>query len=78
MLKRLILCHKINKFYKIFGEVVGYKPDRVRVRDLSNDDCLMSVGFDIAEALEAQADCFCSEAYTMDRWLNKLYKEVGF
>lgn len=75
MLKRLILCHKINKFYKTFGEAIGYQPPRIRVRDLTSD-LMMSVGFDIAEAIEAQSDCFCSEAYALGHWLNKLYEEV--
>ena len=71
MLKRLILCYKINKFYRIFGEIVGYKPARIRMRDIS-DDFLMSIGFDINEALEGACNC----RDKMSVWLNKLYKEV--
>lgn len=76
MLKRLILCYKLNKFYRIFGDAIGYKPPLIRMRDLYNDDCIMSVGFDIAEAIEAQSDCFYEDSYAMGAWLNKLYKEV--
>lgn len=70
-----MLCHKINKFYKTFGEVLGYQPPRIRVRDLTSD-LMMSVGFDIAEAIEAQSDCFYEESYALVCWLNKLYEEV--
>lgn len=78
MLKKLMLCHNINKFYKIFGDLssfgntVIYKLSRVHIRDLS-DELLMSVGFDIAEVLEV-CDDFTDDQ--MSRWLNKLYKEV--
>lgn len=70
MFKKLMLCRKINKFYKIFGEYIGCPNFRYRVRELT-DDNLMGIGFDICEALEG------SEG-SMARWLNKLYAEVVF
>ena len=56
MLKRLILWYKINRFYKTFAPILDWTPSRVRMRDLSNDDCIMSVGFDIYEVMEYHAD----------------------
>ena len=76
MLKRLRLCHKINKFYKLYSEVLDYEPDRVRLSDLSNADCLISVGFDVAQILEGYDYIFDPKTYPIERWLNKLYREV--
>ena len=75
MFKKLMLCRKINKFYKIFGEVIGCPNFHYRMRELT-DDNLMGIGFDICEAIEAQADEFNEQSYQMSRWLDKLYVEV--
>ena len=65
MIKKLILWYKINKFYKIFGEVLGYADNyRATFRDL--DNAYMNFGFDIAEILEVE----------QDSWLNKLYTSM--
>lgn len=71
MLKKLMLCRKINKFYKIFGEVLGCSECHYRMRELT-DDNLMGIGFDICEALE----CCDDEGNSMVQWLNKLYTEA--
>ena len=68
MFKKLMLCRKINKFYKIFGEYIGCPNFHYGVRELT-DDNLMGIGFDICEALDG------SEG-SMAQWLNKLYVEV--
>ena len=52
MLNKLWLCHNINKFYHIFGEVIGVVPTHTKFRDLNNTDFLLGVQFDIIEALE--------------------------
>lgn len=52
MFKRLKLYYKLNKFYKIYGEVLG-TVSGVTMRDLKSDFVLSSCAFDVAEALEA-------------------------
>lgn len=71
MFKKLMLCRKINKFYKIFGDLIGCPNCRYRVRELT-DDNLMGIGFDIMEALEGSDDMHDP----MNNWLNSLYVEV--
>lgn len=71
MLKKLVLCRKINKFYKIFGEYISCSNFYYRMRGLT-DDNLMSVGFDIAEAINWMRRM----DDPMTQWLNKLYVEV--
>ena len=73
MFKKLMLCRKINKFYKIFGEYIGCPDFRYKVRELT-DDNLMGIGFDILEALEGYDDIHD----TMTQWLNKLYIQTIF
>ena len=73
MFKKLMLCRKINKFYHIFGEVIGCPGFRYRVRELT-DDNLMGIGFDICEALEGYDDI----NDPMTKWLNKLYIQTIF
>lgn len=68
MFKKLMLCRKINRFYKIFGEYIGCPNFHYGMRELTTDN-LMGIGFDICEALEG------SEG-SMTQWLNKLYVEV--
>lgn len=70
MFKKLMLCRKINKFYKIFGEYIGCPSFHYGMRELT-DDNLMGIGFDICEALEGS-----DEHDPMNNWLNKLYVEV--
>lgn len=73
MLKRLSLCHKINKFYKIFGEALEVSPYRTTMRDLKDSDYILGVKFDVREAIEAQANIFDNKVYPIDIWLQKLY-----
>ena len=60
---KLILIHKINKFYNIFWEVLGYdfKP---HISNFDND-FLLQVLYDIDEALDDYND-------DMTKWLTKL------
>lgn len=76
MLKKLIICYKLNKFYKIFKDVIGYNPGHIRMRDLSDYDCIMSAGFDIGEVLSEQESYNDPQPNAMTTWLNKLYKEI--
>jgi hypothetical protein len=77
MLKRLIVCHKLNKFYKQFWEVLGYGYDRITLRDLKHHGFLLDAQFAINEILEAQSDCFCEESYALNTRLNKLYNQLN-
>ena len=49
MLKRLLLCRKINKFYTNMYD--GYYV-KWQVKDTRNIDCLFEVLFDINEVIE--------------------------
>lgn len=71
MLKRLVLCHKINKFYHIFWEVLGYSYE-YKVHSLDYNT-LHNALFDINEALEAYDD---DQTDGMYRWLDKLASQV--
>lgn len=37
MLKKLWLCHNVNKLYKIFGEALEVYPCKTRLRDIFDD-----------------------------------------
>lgn len=65
MIKKLMLWYNINKFYKIFGEVLGYT-DKYRVSFRNLDNAYMHFGFDVAEIFEVQ----------QDPWLNRLYTSM--
>lgn len=49
MLRRILLCHKINKFYANMYD--GYYV-KWQVKDTKNIDCLFEVLFDINEVIE--------------------------
>ena len=49
---KLIICHNINKFYHIFGDIIGVVPTYTKLRDLNNTDFLLGVEFDIIKALD--------------------------
>lgn len=72
MLNRLILAHKINKFYKTFGAA----PCHTKAKDLKNSDFVLGVKFDVLEVLEAQRYIFAEHVYSMDKWLNNLYNTL--
>ena len=72
MLNKLWLCHNINKFYHIFGEVIGVTPTHTKLRALNNTDFLLGVQFDIMEVLEAYKYGFSEEEYSTYAWLNKM------
>lgn len=48
MLKKLLLCRKINKFYKNMYESYYTK---LQVKDIDNEDWLLEVLYDINETL---------------------------
>ena len=75
MLKRLKLYYKLNKFYQIFGETLG-TVSHVKWRDLKDDFVLSSCGFDVGEAIEAQATIFNEESYAMGCWLGRLFEDL--
>ena len=77
MLKKLWLCRNITKFYKIFGEALDVVPCRIHLKNLTQEGFLYSVKYDVAEIIKAQQYVFDSETYPIDRWLDKLYKEVS-
>ena len=76
MLKRIYLAHQLTKFYNQFWEVLGYGYDRIKPSSLKHLGFLTDVLFAINEVLEANANCFCEDAYALDAWLNKLYLAV--
>ena len=67
---KLVLIHKINKFYHIFWEVLGYDFE-VHICNFDND-FLLQVLYDISEALEA----YDGEPDAMCKWLNKLNIQI--
>ena len=76
MLKKVWLCHNINKFYHIFGESLEVYPCRTRIRDLKDTDFLLDVQFDIKEVLEAYKYGFDEEEYETYAWLNSMYDQI--
>lgn len=64
---KLILIHKINKFYHIFWEVLDYSFEP----HISNfdDDFLLQVLYDIDEAIDGYDD-------DMTKWLYKLKLQI--
>ena len=72
-MKQLILTHQINKFYHIFGEVLGYKIT-IKVSTLKDKDFLSQVLYDISEALEGYD---YDETDEMFVWLTKLFRKVA-
>lgn len=75
MLKKLMLCHQIKRFYKQFAEVLDYNPS-VRLSYLKCRGFLLDVQFAINEIRDAQAECFCAESYALGAWLDKLYNNI--
>lgn len=76
MLKKVWLCHNINKFYHIFGESLEVYPCRTCIRDLKDTDFLLGVQFDIMEALEAYKYGFSKEEHETYAWLNGVYEQI--
>lgn len=76
MLKQIKLAFDINRFYKIFAEVLDTTACHTKLRDLKSEGFLFDVQFDVQEVLEAYADCFYEETYQMDAWLNKLNNNI--
>lgn len=70
MYKKISLYFQIKQFYNTFGEVIGNNPCANWSR-MTNDN-IMSVGFDIGEALEAYDD----DTDEMTIWLNKLSAQI--
>lgn len=71
MLNKLILVHRINKFYNIFWEVLEYGYE-FNIRSLDYDS-LSGVLFDIYEVLEAYE---YDQADDMVKWLVKLNIQI--
>ena len=69
---KLILAHKIDKFYHTFAEALNTSHTHTKLRDLKDTDYLLGVQFDILEALEAYDD----SQFGMSRWLKKLYEQI--
>jgi hypothetical protein len=70
---KLLLTHKINKFYNIFHEVLGYKLT-ITSHNLKDKDLLSQILYDISEALEGYD---YDEPCGMFKWLTKLYAQVA-
>ena len=70
---KLILVRQINKFYHIFGEVLGYKPT-ANIRTLKDKDFLSQTLYDISEALEGYDNDETDEMFV---WLTKLYNKIA-
>lgn len=71
MLNKIILVHKINKFYQIFWEVLDYGYE-FNIHSLGYND-LTDVLFDIHEILDGYD---YDETDEMVIWLNKLYDKI--
>ena len=69
---KLILAHKIDKFYHIFAEPLGVAHTHTKLRDFKDTDFLLGVEFDIIEVVET----YDNDAYGMSRWLKKLYEQI--
>lgn len=70
---KIILVHQINKFYKTFAEVLGYKLT-IKVKHLNDKDLLSQILYDISEALEGYDS---DEPFGMFDWLTKLFNKVA-
>ena len=75
MFKKIVLAHRINKFYKIFGEALN-SYCHTTAKDLKDTDFILGVKLDILEALEAQRYTFNEKVYPIDKWLNNLYNTL--
>ena len=76
MLKQIKLAYDINRFYKIFAEVLDTTACRTKVRDIKAEGFLLDVQFDVREILAVYENCFYEEAYEMDSWLQKLDHKI--
>ena len=74
---KLIICHNINKFYHIFGDIIGVVPTYTKLRDLNNTDFLLGVEFDIIKALDTYKYGFTEKDHKTYAWLKKLYEQIA-
>ena len=77
MLKNLVLAHKVNKFYKTFGDALDIIPCHTKAKDLKNSDFILGVKFDVLEVIEAYSTIFDEKVYPIDKFLNNLYNTLN-
>lgn len=70
MLKRFILCHKINEFYATCGSYLYNAPKHTTLRDVNDDLFLTDVLYDISEMLP------CAPNDKAAAWLTKLECDI--
>lgn len=70
MLKQIILCHKINEFYKVCGAYLYNAPAHTTLRDVNDDNFLTDVLYDISEMCDnAPNDKACA-------WMTALERDI--
>ena len=70
MLKRVMLCNKINEFYKMFGGELYNAPAHTTLRDVNDNNFLTDVLYDISEILP------CAPNKSARVWLKKLERDI--
>jgi hypothetical protein len=76
MLKRMMLYHKINKFYRAFGRNLDIVQGCITYKETNDDVVLLSVQYDLQQALEITATCCYPDIYTFDSWLRQLDAQI--
>lgn len=75
MLTKLMLLSKIRKFYRIFKDDLDIIQDKIKYTELNDNIVLLSIQYDIVQALDAYDGCFC-DAYALDTWLKKIDRDI--
>lgn len=70
MLNKLLLTHKINKFYKIFGTELGVVPTHINTKD---HNFLLGVQYDVLEAIESYDG---DDQFGTTSWLKRLDTDI--
>lgn len=70
MFKRVMLCNKINEFYKMFGAELYNAPTHTTLRDVNDDNFLTDVLYDISEILP------CAPNAQERAWLKRLERDI--
>ena len=76
MLTKLMLLSKIRKFYRIFKDDLDIIQDKIQYKELNDNIVLLSIQYDITQALDAYEGCFCEDAEALDTWLKKIYNNI--
>jgi hypothetical protein len=69
---KIKLAYDINRFYKIFAEVLDRTPFHTKVRDFKSEGFLFDIQFDVREILEGYEDSIDG----MTKWLRRLDRNI--